>query len=184
VKQKHFSATLFPVNNAAGHAGVLLEALGASTVNLTRRGSDGGVDAFGLIARPYSSHLLASTNRPIRIVAQSKKYESSMHVKEMKEFLQTLSEVKHGGEPKTNAIVPSWFRSARGPIIGLVISHRGFQSGADSRARSHGILTADSLDVAEVIALKGALYGKRNIDKEKACLERISQLLVADALCI
>lgn len=161
---------------------VLLEALGATMVNLTRLGSDGGVDAFGLIVHPCSSHLLGSTNHPIRVVAQSKKYKSSMQVDKMKEFLQTLNEIKHGGQPKTDAIIPNWFKSARGPIIGLVISHSGFQSGTDSRARSHGILTADSIDIAEVIALKGNIYGIKGTEKANACLIRIEQLLAREVV--
>jgi hypothetical protein len=156
---------------------VLLEALGATAVELTRYGSDGGIDGFGLIARPCSSHLFGSAHHPIRVVAQAKKYKTAMSVDRMKEFLQTLNEVKHGGQPKTEAVIPSWFRAARGPIIGLVASHKGFQSGADSRARSHGILTADSVDLAEVIALKGTLYGMKGIDKANACVKRIGQLL-------
>ena len=156
---------------------VLLEALGATNVNLTPFGSDGGVDGFGLISRPCSSHLFGSAHHPIRVVAQAKKYKTSMQADKMKEFLQTLNEVKHGGQPKTDAIIPSWFKGARGPIIGIVLSHRGFQSGADSRARSHGILTADSVDLAEVIALKGMIYGMKGVDKTQACLKRVSQLL-------
>lgn len=158
---------------------VLLEALGAMG-ELTRRGGDGGIDAFGLLTRARSSHLLASTNHPIRIVVQSKKYRNAMPADKMKEFLLTLQEVRYGGQPKTEAIVPNWFKAARGPIIGFVVSHNGFQSGADSRARSHGILCADSIDVAEVIALRRELYGRAGNDKAVACKERLNQLLAND----
>jgi len=160
---------------------VLLEALGATKVELTRAQGDGGIDAFGLIERSYGSHLFGGTHHPIRFVVQSKKYKDAIDAGRMKEFIQTLSEVKYGGQSKTENVIPGWFKAARGPIIGFVVSHRGFQSGADSRARSHGILTADSVDLAEVIALKGSLYGSDGIDKAKACLDRISQHLAADA---
>ena len=160
---------------------VLLEALGATKIDLTRPGCDGGIDVFGLIERAYASHLFGGAHHPIRFVVQAKMYKTAMPADRMKEFLQTLSELWHGGQLKTDAIVPNWFRAARGPIIGLVVSHNGFQAGADSRARSHGILTADSVDVAEVIALKGTLYSKKGTDKVDACLKRINQLLSTEA---
>lgn len=163
---------------------VLLEALGATRVNLTRRGTDGGIDAFGLIGHSRASHLLGSVQHPLRIVVQAKMYQSKLGPDAMKVFLQTLHELKEGGQPKTNAIVPGWFKEARGPIIGMVLSHRGFQSGADSRARSQGIVTADSMDVAEVIALRRNFYGKDGKDKIKACLNRVKELLSSDASCI
>jgi hypothetical protein len=156
---------------------VLLEALGATKVNLTPRGGDGGIDAYGLIERSYSSHLLGSTHHPIRVVVQSKKYKTAMSVDKMKEFLQTLTELKNGGQHPSSETVPNWFIAARGPIISLAICHSGFQSGADTRARTHGIIAADSVDVAEVIALRGTLYGRKRNEKVAACIERMSQLL-------
>jgi hypothetical protein len=158
---------------------VLLEALGATRVNLTRKGTEGGVDAFGLIEHARASHLLGSIHHPLRVVVQSKMWRNPIGPDAMKVFLQTLHEVKEGGQPKTNAIVPSWFREARGAMIGLVVSHKGFQSGADSRARSQGILVADSIDVAEVIAVRRNLYGSERRDKVGACLKRIEELLAS-----
>jgi Restriction endonuclease len=158
---------------------VLLEALGATRVNLTRKGTEGGIDAFGLIEHARASHLLGSMHHPIRVVVQSKMWSNPIGPDAMKVFLQTLHEVREGGQPQTNAIVPSWFKEARGAMIGLVVSHKGFQSGADSRARSQGILIADSLDVAEVIALSLNLYGSKGTDKIGACLNRIKELLVS-----
>jgi hypothetical protein len=159
---------------------VLLEALGATKVELTRAGNEGGVDAFGLIVSPNSSHILGSVHQPIRVVLQAKKHRRPMSADKMKEFLQTLNEVKHGGQSKTEAIVPSWFRASRGAIVGLAMSHSGFQSGAESRARSHGVLIVESIDVAEVIAGRRSLYGKANLAKITACLQRIAELLRDD----
>lgn len=159
---------------------VLLEALGASTVKLTPRGNEGGVDAFGLIVRPNSSHIFASSYSPVRVVVQAKKHRRPMGADAMKEFLQTMDEVKHGGQAKTEAIIPPWFRSSRGAIIGLVISHTGFQSGAESRARAHGIVIGDSLDIAEIISARKSLYGKADELKLSACVDRVNELLGDD----
>lgn len=158
---------------------VLLEALGATRVNLTRKGTEGGIDAFGLIEHARASHLLGSIHHPLRVVVQSKMWSDPIGPDPMKVFLQTLHEVREAGQPKTNAIVPNWFKEARGPMIGLIVSHKGFQWGADSRARSQGILLADSIDVAEVIALRRNLYGSERRDKIKACMNRIKELLAS-----
>ncbi len=158
---------------------VLLEALGATRVNVTRKGTEGGIDAFGLIEHARASHLLGSIHHPLRVVVQSKMWSNPIGPDAMKVFLQTLHEVREGGQPQTNAIVPSWFKEARGAMIGLIVSHKGFQSGADSRARSQGILIADSIDVAEVIALRRNLYGSERRDKVGACLNRIKELLAS-----
>lgn len=156
---------------------VLLEALGATEINLTRGGNEGGIDAFGSITYPASSHLLGSLHRPVRVIVQAKMHRRPMPADMMKEFLLTIDEVKFAGQLKTEAIIPAWFRAVRGPIIGLAMSHSGFQSGAESRARSHGVVTADSVDVAEVIALKKKMYGEEGAGKIKACLRRIDELV-------
>lgn len=162
---------------------VLLELLGATKINLTRRGSEGGVDGFGLITRSNSSHLLGSIHHPIRVVLQAKMLTRPMSPDKMKEFVHTLAEVKHGGQQKTEAVVPSWFRASRGAIIGLVVSHNGFQSGAESRARSQGILMADSVDVAEVIALENELFVSSIDAKIHAISQRISELISESDNC-
>jgi hypothetical protein len=130
-----------------------LSLVGASETFLTPPGNEGGVDFFALLPSPGRCHLFSGGHHPLRIVGQSKKYASAMEAGEFKEFLTTMEEVKHGGQPKTDKIVPAWFRAVYGPIVGLVIAHSGFQSGATTRARQHGILTAESLDMAEMVAL-------------------------------
>jgi len=159
---------------------ILLEVLGCTHVTLTRRGNEGGIDAFGLLVNASSSHLLGSTSQPVRLVIQAKKYSRPMAADTMKEFIQTLSEVRHGGQRTTESVVPAWFRAARGAIVGLTLSHSGYQSGAESRGRSHGILMADSIDVAEILAAKNAIYGKRDVARLGACESRI-KILLADS---
>lgn len=136
---------------------VSLELVGASQTSLTPPGNEGGVDFFALVSLPGRCHLFSGGHHPLRIIGQSKKYKNAMEAGEFKEFLTTIAEVKHGGQPKTEKIVPPWFRAVQGPIVGLVIAHNGFQSGAETRARHHGIILADSLDMAEIMALSKAL---------------------------
>ena len=126
---------------------------GASEVAVTRSGTEGGIDFFALISAPGRCHLFAGGNNALRIIGQSKKYVRPVSADKVKEFITTMDEVKFGGEPKTERIIPAWFRSAKGPIVGCIVGHNGFQSGAVSRARKHGIIIADSLDMAELIAL-------------------------------
>ena len=88
----------------------------------------------------------------MRVVGQCKKYTSPVQVSAVKEFIETLEDVKHRGEPKIEGQTPSWFHATRGPIVGLFVAHSGFQSGAETKARNHGIIAADSLDLAEIMA--------------------------------
>jgi len=126
---------------------------GASNTNLTPAGNEGGVDFFSLIPSPGRCHLFSGGVHPLRIIGQAKKYSGPVPVDKMKEFLTTINEVKHGGEAKTEKVVPAWFHSVRGPIVGLMVAHSGFQAGAETRARRHGVITSDSLDLAELLTL-------------------------------
>ena len=157
---------------------VAMKLIGASEVSLTPAGTEGGVDFFALVPMPARCHLFAGGNNPVRIIGQSKKYTNPVQVDKFKEFLTTISEVKHRGEPKTERVVPPWFHSARGPIIGCMIAHSGFQSGATSRARNHGIITADSLDMAEMLTLSRSIPERLDVvARTRECRSRISVLL-------
>jgi Restriction endonuclease len=157
---------------------VAMQLVGASEIRLTPAGTEGGVDFFALLRPPAHCHLFAGTTNPIRIIGQSKKYAREVGAKELKEFLWTMNEVKHRGEPKTNRIVPDWFHSVRGPIIGCMIGHCGFQSGAASRARNHGIIVADSLDLAEMLTLsRGIPEYLPGAVRATECVSRLRLLL-------
>jgi Restriction endonuclease len=151
---------------------VLLEALGGARVNLTKTGGEGGIDAFGLLLNTKATHLLGSSQHPIRVIVQSKMHRRPMAADKMKEFIETLNEVKYGGQSRTEAVIPDWFRAARGPRIGAAISHAGFQAGAEARARSHGILIVDSIDIAEVLSTWASPASRAD-----GCLARITELL-------
>jgi len=151
---------------------------GASEISLTPPGNEGGVDFFALLPSPGRCHLFSGGHYPLRIIGQSKKYAGAMEAGEFKEFLTTLEEVKHGGQPKTEKIVPPWFHAVYGPIVGLVFAHSGFQSGAETRGRRHGVITADSLDIAEIVALSRAIPEHLGgADRTMACQTKIHALL-------
>lgn len=157
---------------------VSLRLVGATETILTPPGNEGGVDFFALIPSPGRCHLFSGGSHPLRIIGQSKKYSSAVQVGKFKEFLETIAEVKHGGEPKTEKVVPPWFHAVRGPIIGLMIAHTGFQAGAETRARKHGVIVADSLDMAEILALsRGIPEYLTGAERASECRSRIRALV-------
>ena len=88
-----------------------LNLAGASKFVLTPKGNEGGVDFFALVPSPARCHLFSGAHHPLRIIGQSKKYTSAVQAGKFKEFLKTIDEVKHGGEPKTEKVIPPWFHS-------------------------------------------------------------------------
>lgn len=157
---------------------VAMKAAGASAVMLTPSGNEGGVDFFALLPMPSRCHLFGGGVNPVRVIGQSKKYSQAVQADKLKEFLTTLEEVKHRGEPKTEKIVPPWFHAVRGPIVGCVIAHSGFQSGATSRARNHGVITADSLDIGEMLAMAKSVPVQADAtSRTTACLNDVRTFL-------
>jgi len=157
---------------------VIAQLGGASHVSLTPPGNEGGVDFFALISLPSRCHLFRGGIHPLRIVGQCKKYERAVGEGAAKEFVETIQTVKYRGEQKIEQLVPAWFHATRGPIIGLMISHAGFQSGADTKARNHGLVFADTLDLAEVAALSRQL--PESLDggaRAQLCLSRVIQMV-------
>jgi hypothetical protein len=125
---------------------------GAQHVKLTPPGDECGVDFFAVVGVHSNNHVFGGMGSLIRVVGQSKKYESKVPVDRIRGFNDTLEDIRRT-ERKVSDLVPAWFHANHGPIVGWMISHRGYQSGALSRAKSHGILVSDSLDIAEISAL-------------------------------
>ena len=128
---------------------VIAQYAGADRVYLTPPGNEGGVDFFALIRSPGRTHIFSANSAPIRIIGQCKKYKQSINVDRLRQFRQTISDVCHQSE-LIEQHVPSWFRSASGPVVGWMIGHSGFQTGALTVAKNHGMVTSDSLDLAEL----------------------------------
>lgn len=130
--------------------------IGAADVKLTPKGNEGGIDFFASIKLPAQSHILFGPSGPLRIIGQSKKYKEKVTVDTLRDFITAINDVKHQN-PVVDVHVPTWFRVTTGPIVGWIIAHSGFQSGAQTKARHHGIILSDSLDVAEVACLSTSL---------------------------
>jgi len=124
--------------------------LNANKVVLTARGNEGGVDFFASIILPQRSHVLFGAAGPLRIIGQCKFYNDKVQVGEIRDFITTIADVK---SYRLRHLVPTWFQTSRGPIIGWFIGHTGFQSGAEDRAKEEGIILSNSLDLSEIISL-------------------------------
>lgn len=128
---------------------VAAECAGADRTHLTPPGNEGGIDFFALIKNPGRCHVFSEARSPIRVIGQCKKYASSVQVEKVRQFVQSIHSVCHQSL-LVEKHVPAWFRSSTGPVVGWMIGHSGFQSGAETLARNHGIVISDTLDVAEV----------------------------------
>lgn len=156
---------------------VVCRLLGARDVILTRKGNEGGVDFFASIILPARSHILFGTNGPLRIIGQCKKYSSKVQIEKVRGFITTMNDVKHQS-PHIEDLVPAWFRAGKGPIVGWIIAHTGFQSGASSTAQNHGILLSDSHDVAEIVALSRVInYYDFPIERAKVLKQKVKDEL-------
>ena len=132
------------------------ELCGASHVHLTLSGNECGIDFFATITVNGNNHVFSGNETPMRIIGQCKKYESRVEVDKVKAFNEAITDVQKK-EPKVTALIPAWFQATRGPIIGWMVAHKGFQSGAKTRAHNHGILVSDTIDLAEIAALSRGL---------------------------
>jgi len=151
---------------------VACKLLGADKILLTKSGNEGGIDFIATISFSVKSHYFFGINGPIRIIGQSKKYNSKAQDNSIKEFITTLNDV-YSLTPKMNTIVPNWFRSAKGIIIGWFITHSGFQSGAISRSNNHGFILSDTLDLAEIISSSKKFFPYKSHQERADSLEKI-----------
>lgn len=135
---------------------VICEFVGATNVFLTSQGNERGIDFLATIHIPGRCHVFSGPHKLFRVVGQAKKYESKVEFEEIQRLTDTLNEIKYQN-PEMQRLIPAWFQSASGPIIGWVIAHNGVQSGGISYARNHGIMISDSIDLAEIAALSHQL---------------------------
>ncbi|HSE19283.1 MAG TPA: restriction endonuclease [Pyrinomonadaceae bacterium] len=149
---------------------VVSQLCGASQVHLTPPGNECGIDFFATVTVNGNNHVFSGSRTPLRIVAQCKKYESRVDVEKIKSFNDTLGDLRKK-EPKVTALTPAWFQLTRGPIVGWVIAHKGFKSGAKTRAHNHGILLSDTIDLAEIAALS------RDLPESMTTNERADELI-------
>lgn len=131
---------------------VVCSAIGSPMTHLTPPGNEGGIDFFATLSIQTQTHVLSAPGTEIRIVGQCKKYASPVAVDKLEQFITTMQNVRHRSE-RVRRHIPAWFEDSRGPIIGWIMSHSGFQTGAADEAKNHGIVLSDTLDLAELVCL-------------------------------
>ncbi|WP_337880842.1 restriction endonuclease [Rheinheimera sp.] len=129
---------------------VVCSKIGSIKVKLTPPGNEGGIDFFATISVKNASHIFSAIGSEVRIVGQCKKYKAPVQVDRLDQFISTLQNVRHRSD-RVRKHIPSWFSESRGPIVGWIIAHSGFQTGTADEAKNHGIILSDSLDLAEVL---------------------------------
>jgi Restriction endonuclease len=155
----------------------IVQLCGANQFHLTPPGNECGIDFFATITVNGNSHIFSGATSPIRIIGQSKKYESRVDEDRIKVFNETICDLQKRA-PKITKLVPAWFQAARGPIVGWMVAHKGFKSGARTRAHSHGILLSDTIDLAEIAALSRELAETASPDdRAKELVEKVKQLI-------
>nr|WP_315493309.1 restriction endonuclease [uncultured Rhodoferax sp.] len=136
---------------------VACNVLGARFQVLTPPGNEGGIDFIATLKMDSSCHIFSSIGSELRVVGQCKKYQTPVAVDRVEQFLQTMSNVRHRSE-RVRKHLPVWFDEARGPIVGWVVAHNGFQSGAADEAKRHGLILSDTLDMAELFSFAPSFY--------------------------
>ncbi|MDD3704478.1 MAG: restriction endonuclease [Clostridiaceae bacterium] len=157
---------------------VVCKLLGAKNIVLTPSGNEAGIDFMATINFSSNAHYFFGINGPLRIIGQCKKYSSDVQVDSIKEFNSTLLDVFSLTE-KVRKVLPNWFITSKGPIIGWFIGHNGFQSGAESRAKNYGIITSDSRDLAELISCSKKFFPLDSPDERSlGLIYEVNQLIL------
>src|SRR5579862_8837546 len=136
---------------------LVLQLLGAQRYHLTPAGDEGGIDFLATVHFFSKSHIFSGLGREVKIVGQSKMYAERVPVGNVDAFITTLENVRKGSD-RVRDIIPAWFHDSSGPIIGWIVGHKGFQSGAQNEAKKHGIILSTSRDLAEIISLSSRFY--------------------------
>lgn len=153
---------------------VICKMLGADNVVLTPPGNEGGVDFLASIEIPRKSHVWFGSQSPLRVIGQCKKYTNKVQVDKVRDFITAINDIKHQNK-KLDQLVPAWFRASKGPIIGWIIAHSGFQSGTISTAKNHGIVLSDSRDLCEIATFSNFLTTSKNYSRSDN-LKKLTQL--------
>jgi hypothetical protein len=136
---------------------VACSAIGSIKTHLTPPGNEGGIDFFATLSLKSNTHILSTAGAELRIVGQCKKYASPVAVDKLEQFITTMQNVRHRSE-RVRRHIPAWFSNSRGPILGWVMAHSGFQTGAADEAKNHGIIISDTLDLAELVCLSDSFH--------------------------
>lgn len=149
---------------------VICQLIGATNTLLTPSGNERGIDFLATVSMPGKCHVFGGSNRLFRVVGQAKKYTSKVELKEVQRLNDTLHEIKYQ-TTSMQRLIPPWFRTASGPIVGWIMAHNGVQSGGLSYAMDHGIVVSDSIDLAEIATFSRQLGESYSSDKRTAILK-------------
>lgn len=136
---------------------VACNVMGARYQILTPQGNEGGIDFIATLPMNSSCHIFSASGSELRIIGQCKKYQTPVAVDRVEQFIQTMHNVRYRSD-RVRKHLPAWFEEARGPIIGWVVAHRGYQTGAADEAKRHGIVLSDTLDMAELFSLASSFH--------------------------
>lgn len=133
---------------------LVCELSGGTKFCLTPHGNEYGIDFFAVLPVTGQTHVFRGGGGPLRIVGQSKFNQTRrVEPKIVDQLMTTLDKVKYRS-PDVDKLIPPWFHTAKGPIVGWIIAHNGLSTGAaESNANHYGIIHSDSRDVAEIIAM-------------------------------
>jgi hypothetical protein len=135
---------------------VICTLAGATKWHLTDLGNEFGIDFLALLPAYGSGHLFPHAHKQIRLVGQSKKWGTPIKRDQVDLLAGTLDDIRRRNKDIFAKVLPHWFASAKGLLVGCMIAHSGAQSGGYERAHEHGIIMADSRDIAEIVALSRA----------------------------
>lgn len=136
---------------------VACNAIGARFQVLTPSGNEGGIDFIATLPMKNSCHIFSAIGSELRIIGQCKKYQTPVTVDRLDQFIQTMNNVRYRNE-RVRKHLPSWFEEARGPIIGWIVAHAGYQTGASDQAKAHGIILSDTIDMTELFSFSPSFY--------------------------
>lgn len=139
---------------------VVCKKIGASRVHLTPPGNEGGIDFVALIETPLGARGFNGLSK-FKIIGQAKKYEGAVTVGNIRDFNDTLSDVRRLS-PTVKDHLPDWFRETHAPIVGWMVGHNGFQSGSELKSRMNGIMLMDSRTLTEMLAFSRTIGYKES----------------------
>jgi hypothetical protein len=119
-------------------------------VHVTPQRNEFGIDFLAIVPAYSNSKVFVSGSRGVRIVGQSKKYNSPVNRGELQKFNDTLNSVRNN-KAELLDIIPPWFRGSATPIMSCFVAHAGFQSGGRDIGRQNGHILLDTLELAEII---------------------------------
>lgn len=161
-----------------GLGAVFMRSLGASRVRVGPGGDEGGVDFCALVPGHFRCHVFGGYPGQMRVIGQCKRFATPISLDRMQVFTSVLDDARRRHE-KVMSQLPDWWQRSSGPIVGVFVSYTGFQSGALTRAREHGVMCAADVDVAHAMSLSRILPWHQPATQRASELIRLSKLEVA-----